>query len=126
MALFKTLNFNKWMRKVKLSDQILCKAVSEMANGLIDADLGRGLFKKRVALTGYGKSGGTRILLATNRKNKWIFLYGYKKNEREAISREELESLQTLSADFLKLSEQQLIYMVDKGKLLEVLNENDS
>jgi hypothetical protein len=40
-----------------------------MANGLIDADLGGGIVKKRIALPGQGKRGSTRTLLATNRND---------------------------------------------------------
>jgi hypothetical protein len=37
------------------------KAIAEMAAGLIDADLGGSVYKKRVPLPGRGKSGGARI-----------------------------------------------------------------
>ena len=37
---FKTRHFNRWMRKTELTDSALCSAVAEMAQGLIDADLG--------------------------------------------------------------------------------------
>jgi len=40
------------MRKTGLTDKALCTAVSEMESGLIDADLGGGVVKKRVALPG--------------------------------------------------------------------------
>ena len=45
---FKTRYFTRWMRKTGLSDDALCAAVAEMAHGLVDADLGGGVFKKRV------------------------------------------------------------------------------
>ena len=47
--IFKTRYFSRWMRKTNLVDEALCAAVSEMDMGLIDADLGGGVFKKRVA-----------------------------------------------------------------------------
>lgn len=49
---FKTLHFGRWMRKTELTDSALCTAVHEMAQGLIDADLGGGVVKKRVVLAG--------------------------------------------------------------------------
>ncbi|NCW39895.1 MAG: hypothetical protein EBV79_06665 [Betaproteobacteria bacterium] len=55
---FKTRHFSRWMRKTGLTDSSLCTAVLEMAQGLIDADLGGGVFKKRVGLAGRGKRGG--------------------------------------------------------------------
>jgi hypothetical protein len=78
------------MRKTDLSDVVLCQAVSEMERGLIDADLGGSVFKKRVALPGRGKSGGTRTLVATNQDNHWFFVFGFEekvraKRERKGI-----------------------------------------
>lgn len=75
------------MRKTELSDEALCKAVSEMEQGLIDADLGGHVVKKRVAVPGRGKSGGARTLVGTNFGNRWFFLFGFEKNERDNIDR---------------------------------------
>ncbi len=60
----------------------MCKAVSEMERGLVDADLGGGVVKKRVALPGRGKRGGARTLVATNRGDRWFFVYGFEKSVR--------------------------------------------
>jgi len=54
------------MQRVGLTDVALRKAVSEMAQGLIDADLGGHVVKKRLALPGQGKQGGARTLVATS------------------------------------------------------------
>jgi hypothetical protein len=50
--IIKTKKFDRWARKAALSDELLCQAVGEMLKGLVDADLGGGVFKKRVALPG--------------------------------------------------------------------------
>ncbi len=76
-----------------------------MANGLIDADLGGGVIKKRVALPGRGKRGGSRTLVATNKADRWFFVFGFEKNERANINDKELEALQATAADLLKLRE---------------------
>jgi hypothetical protein len=65
--ILKTRTFSRWMRKTLLEDAMLRKAVEEMERGLVDADLGGSIFKKRIALPGRGKSGSTRTLIATNR-----------------------------------------------------------
>jgi len=75
-----------------------------MVNGLIDADLGGGVFKKRIALPGRGKSGGTRTLLATNRNDRWIFMYGFEKDERTNISDKERDALRMMAKDLLGLT----------------------
>jgi hypothetical protein len=73
--IFKTRHFNRWARKANLPDSPLCQAVTEIRQGLIDADLGGGIIKKRVALPGHGKRGSTRTLLATNRNDRWVFVF---------------------------------------------------
>ena len=119
----KTRQFYRWANKIGLTDKALNHAVSEMISGLIDADLGGGLVKKRIALPGQGKRGGTRTLLATNREDRWIFIFGFEKNIRANISDKELEALKLLSGDLLGLSATQIAEAVDRGYLLEVSDE---
>lgn len=122
-VVMKTRHFHRWAKKAGLLDNALLFAVSEMIKGLIDADLGGGVLKKRVALPGKGKSGGTRTLLATNRSDRWIFVSGFEKNERANISTKELEALKMLAGDLLALSPAQINEALDSGALLEVLDE---
>lgn len=49
MAIYMTRWFDRWARKQGLAASSLCTAVREMMNGLVDADLGGGLVKKRIA-----------------------------------------------------------------------------
>lgn len=60
MPVFKTKTFNKWQNKELIKDRELILAIEEIANGLIDADLGGGLVKKRIRKRGLGKSSGYR------------------------------------------------------------------
>ena len=90
---FKTRYFSRWFRNVGLSDAALYQAVKEMEKGLIEANLGGDVVKKRLALPGRGKRGGARTLVATNKDNRWFFLFGFRKNERANITSEELEGL---------------------------------
>ncbi len=103
--IYKTRQFNRWARKADLPDQALYRAVMEIRQGLVDADLGGGIVKKRIALPGHGKRGSTRTLLATNRNDRWFFVYGFEKNERDTISANELEALKLLAGDLLILSD---------------------
>ena len=118
--IYKTKVFDRWANEQGLTDQSLCQAVKEMNAGLIDADLGGGLYKKRVARTGQGKSGGFRTLVATNRGDRWIFVFGFAKNERDNINKKEQESLKVLANQLLALSKQDLLRMQSKFKLIEV------
>ena len=99
--ILKTRTFNRWLRKTLLSNTALLKAIAEMERGLVDADLGGNVYKKRVALPGRGKSGSTRTLIATNREDRWIFMYGFEKNDRENITQAELTYLQGVAQIFL-------------------------
>lgn len=87
------------MRKTTLTDELLCLAVQEMRKGLIDADLGAGVVKKRIAVPGRGKRGGARTLVATNKDTRWLFLFGFEKNVRANIRADEKEALQALAQD---------------------------
>lgn len=111
------------MRKTELSDVALIAAINEMEQGLIDADLGGGIVKKRVALPGRGKSAGSRTLVATNRGNRWFFVFGFEKSERANISPKELTALQLIATDLLKLSSVEIDVEVENGALQEVGDE---
>lgn len=121
---FKTRHFVRWMRKSELTNAALCLAVQEMAAGLIDADLGGHVVKKRVALPGRGKSGGARTLVATQKGNRWFFVFGFEKNERANISHTELEALQALASELLALSGDQLSRAVEDGALQEICHDD--
>ncbi len=117
---FKTRHFQRWMRKTELTDAALCMAIQEMIDGLIGADLGGNVMKKRVGLAGRGKRGGARTLVATNRGNRWFFMFGFEKNERATISEEELEALQLLATDLLARTGQHLDAAIAGGILQEI------
>jgi hypothetical protein len=123
---FKTRYFSRWMRKTDLTDNALCSAVNEMMQGLIDADLGGNVVKKRVGLAGRGKRGGARTLVATNHGNRWFFVYGFEKNDRANIAGDELEGLQDIAGQLLALSIAQLDEAVQDTSLKEICHDYKS
>jgi hypothetical protein len=120
---FKTRHFSRWLRMTELTDKALCLAVVEMVQGLIDADLGAGVVKKRIALPGRGKSGGARTLLATNKGSRWFFLFGFEKNERANVADDELAALQELAGELLTRTNDDLDTAVADGILLEICHD---
>ena len=86
---FQTRPFSRWAKDFELTDEDLCRAVEEMVAGLVDADLGGGLVKKRIRLAGRGKRGGARVIVATRRSDRWFFVFGFAKNDRESIDHDE-------------------------------------
>lgn len=113
------------MRKVGLPNDAICHAVFEMSQGLIDADLGGNVVKKRIGLSGQGKRGGVRVIVATKMADRWFFLYGFGKNERANIDKNELKVLQEVAKELLELNNQQLAIALSAGEMIEVCNDNN-
>ena len=122
MQIFKNKAFSKWAAKEGLSDGALLAAVEEMARGLVDADLGGYVFKKRVAIGGRGKSGGVRTLLAYRLGGKAFFVYGFSKSARANISDKELKALKLYANTLLNFSKAELNKAVKSGELIEVVS----
>ncbi|MUG93454.1 type II toxin-antitoxin system RelE/ParE family toxin [Scytonema sp. UIC 10036] len=121
MKIYKNRTFDRWARKEGLNNLSLCNAVNEMAAGLYDADLGGGLFKKRIAKPGKGKSGGFRTLVATNNEDHWFFIFGFSKNERSNIDKDEEEALKMLSKQLLAYTSEELEQAKNSNALIEVI-----
>ena len=120
MRIFKNRAFNKWANKEGVDADALWAAVDEMERGLIDADLGGHLFKKRVAIGGRGKSGGGRTLLVYKIGDKAFFVYGYAKNVKANINADELKALKHLAKELLSYSDKILSEAILHGALIEV------
>lgn len=120
MKIYKTKWFDRWADKQGLKDESLCIAVDEMMAGLYEADMGAGLFKKRIARAGQGKSGGFRTLVATKKEDRWIFVFGFPKSERDNIDKDEAQALKALATHLLSLSESGIENAKNRGELIGV------
>lgn len=120
MSVYKRKNFNHWQAHEQIADSALCRAIKEMESGLIDADLGGFLYKKRIARHGKGKSGGYRLLLSARLGNRYVFLYGFSKNEFSNLTQRESKALQYAGKVFLSLSLDALDQAVRAGVLIKV------
>lgn len=120
MRIFKTKWFSRWAKSECITDVALIKAVNEIMLGLVDADLGAGLLKKRVARTGEGKRGGFRTLVAYKPTSRLIFLLGYAKSKRDNIMQRELILLRDLSRQFLNDDDATIVNRIESGELVEV------
>lgn len=125
MYVLKRKDFARWQTVEKLPDVALCKAVQEMEDGLIDADLGGFLYKKRVARPGAGKSSGYRTLLSARIGGRYVFLHAFPKSDKENITQDEKRALQFAGKVFLNLSAEALQKALGSGVLLEVYCEQD-
>lgn len=118
MRTFKSKWFQRWAAKEGLDDEVLRQTVAEMMAGLIDADLGGHILKKRVALPGHGKRGSLRTLVAFRAGDKAFFIYGFAKNERDNITRNELKALRLLAAELLSYGSMQLGKAMATGEIV--------
>ncbi len=103
-----------------LTNDNVCQAVTEMNKGLIDANLGAGLFKKRIAMPGQGKRGGWRALLGFKTGKKAFFLYLFSKNSRENIEDDEMKALKRLTKYYLSLNPGEIKTALQCCELIEV------
>lgn len=120
MRVFKIRSLARFARKERISDQSLIEAIERAERGIVDADLGGGLIKQRVARAGQGRSGGFRMLIGYRVKDRAVFLYGFAKNERDNIDPEELLELRELAEDWLTARPERIARSLRDGALQEV------
>lgn len=120
MLIYKVKGFARFQRRERITDAALVNAVEAADRGLVDADLGAGLIKQRVARSGQGKSGGYRVVIAYRRTDRAIFLLGFAKNDRGNVDDDELAELKALARAFLGLSTDQIAALVTEDELVEV------
>lgn len=124
MRLYKNSWFEKYARKEKISDRALREAVERARSGLIDADLGGGLIKQRVARAGAGKSGGYRVMVFYRAETRAVFVYGFAKNDRANLSPNEVAVFQAAAKVVLALSEAQMATEVAVGRWTQVHDDD--
>lgn len=126
VRIFKTRYFSRWALKAGIQDKALTQAIDEMVLGLSDANLGGGVFKKRLPAPGRGKRGGFRTLIATRSKQHYFFVFGFEKSKRDNITMTELHALQALATELLSLTEHQIIEAVDDGAIQEIIHDTEN
>lgn len=120
MRVFKTRWFGRYARRERIADESLQEAIARAERGLVDADLGGGLIKQRVARAGQGRSGGHRMLVAYRVGARAVFLYGFAKSERENIGPDELLTLREIGAGWLAADARQIAGALQEDALQEV------
>ncbi len=117
---FKTKWFSRFTRQQAIADADLCEAIARVRRGLIDADLGGGVVKQRIARPNEGRSGGFRSLVLFRVGYHAFFVYGFAKNQRDNISQEELKEFRALADEMLAFDDDQLQIALDAEKISEV------
>ena len=121
MQVYKNKAFARFARKEDITDQILCEVISDAEKGKIDADLGGGVIKQRIARMNEGKSGGYRTILFYKQANRAFFVFGFSKSDADNITKNEEIAFKKLAAILLNLPHSEIMKQVQAKYLIEVI-----
>jgi hypothetical protein len=120
VRIFKNAWFERFACKQKIPDAVLRDAIRRAEQGLIDADLGGGVIKQRVARPGQGRSGGYRTLIVYRQAQRAFFVYGFAKSQQANIGDEEEAAFKQAARYVLELTDEQLAALIQNGQFSEV------
>ncbi len=126
MRTYKNKSFARFARRAGIPDAALCDAVLRAGRGQVDADLGGGVIKQRIARAGGGRSGGFRAIVLFRREDRAFFVHGFAKSERENLRRDELRTLRRLAEDLFGLDRAELEAMLANGTISEVICDDQA
>ena len=120
MKVFQNAWFGRFARKEKISADALWDAVERAENGQVDADLGGGVIKQRIARPGESKSKGYRSIVLFRKGELSFFVYGFSKSELGNIRKDEEAQFKKMAKHVLSLTDAQLSKLVANGQIEEV------
>ncbi len=124
MRVFKTKWFARFARRQGIEDAELCAAVARAEKGLIDADLGGGVIKQRIARPGEGRSGGFRSIVLFRSGDKAFFVYGFAKGARGNVRRDELTGFRELADQMFGYDDAALAKALRGSAIVEVQGDD--
>lgn len=122
MRIFKTKEFARFARKQKISDAVLKDAVARAEAGTVDADLGSGVIKQRVARPGQGRRGGFRVIVFYRSGDRAIFVDGFAKGERDNIDDDELVAFRKAARLVLDFADDKIKALLESDSWTEIGN----
>lgn len=120
MLKLKTKWFNKWSKKNAIEDDKLLKAIESISDNLGIIDLGGGLYKVRIPRERQGKSGGFRSIVVFKKSDLAIFVYGFPKNEKDNLEKDELKYFKKLAHDLLETDRKEYERMIQLGNFINL------
>ncbi|HYB55232.1 MAG TPA: type II toxin-antitoxin system RelE/ParE family toxin [Alphaproteobacteria bacterium] len=126
MRVFKTKSFRRFQRKEGIDDAALCEAIWRAEHGLVDADLGHGLIKQRLARPGEGRRGGYRTVVAYRTGERAVFLFGFAKSDQSNLSMADVRDLKDYGALLLALDTRGIEAMIAGRELTEVAYDEEA
>jgi hypothetical protein len=124
VRIFKNKSFARFARKARIADAALCEAIGNAERGLIDADLGGGVIKQRIARPGKGKSGGFRTIILFQAGARAFFVHGFAKKDQGNIRDDELAAFKMLAAELLAYDDDALGKAIAAGVFMEVMSDD--
>jgi len=120
MRVFKNAWFGRFAQKEKISAAVLLDAVERAEKGLIDADLGGGVIKQRIARPGAGRSGGLRSVVLYRKGERAFFVFGFPKSGQDNIRDDEQDQFKKAAKVILALSDEQIHQLIMTGQVEEI------
>ncbi|HAV1415156.1 type II toxin-antitoxin system RelE/ParE family toxin [Vibrio parahaemolyticus] len=128
MKIYVTDSFDKFMRKAKVTDDIIVQVSKELDNGLHDGDLNMGkLFKKRIASPKQSKRDSNRSVVAVQKGNRLFFIQGWRKvdipKKGKEIPDKLLEAYKLMAETFISFTPNDIEQSINDGLLREVKHD---
>jgi hypothetical protein len=120
IRIFQTKVFARLARAEGVATEWLIRCVTEAEDGLIEASLGRGLIKQRLARPGQGKSGSLRTIVVFRKGNRAIFIDIFAKKDKANFTEDELKAYRKLAGILLSWSDKQISEALAAGTLIEI------
>ena len=87
---------------------------------MVDADLGGGVIKQRIARPGESRSKGYRSIVLYRKGDKAFFVYGFPKSDLGNIRDHEQGQFKKAAKAILALSDEQIRQLIENGHFEEV------
>ena len=125
-SVYKSKAFARFAKKARIADSDLWKTAQLANEGVVDADLGGGVVKQRIARAGEGKSGGSRSIILFRKNDRAVYVYGFEKKDLANIRPHELEAFRELAKVILEYTRDEIEKRVEDGALFKVQEPEDN
>ena len=120
LSVYKSKPFARFAKKARIADADLWKAARLANEGVIDANLGGGVIKQRIARAGEGKSGGSRSIILFKKNDRAVYVHGFEKKDVANIRPDELEAFRKYAELYLGYTKAEMAQFIEAGALFQV------
>jgi hypothetical protein len=120
VRVFKSAWFVRFARAQSIPDESLRDAVRRADRGQVDAHMGGGVIKQRIAKPGQGRSGSYRAVVLFCEGERAFFVYGFAKSDRGNLREDEKAQFKKMAGHVLALTDDRLNALIACGGFQEV------